>query len=101
MTQIFVDIDNNSNESSLEKITIVPVHPKPFKLWWEFYCGDLKICTIKYEAQDERNGFDNESWLEWHNNFHNCFLEELYVTNIGYPEWVETEEDEDEFFRAA
>jgi hypothetical protein len=99
-TQAFVDI-GIKNDSTKEKITIIPVHPKPYKLWWEFYAGDFKICTICYEAQDERTGLNNECWLEWYGDSKGIFLEELYYSCIGLPDWVETEEDEEEFFRAA
>ena len=97
ITQILTSFSDE--ETSVEKVIIKPVNPEPFKLWWEFYSGETKICTIKMEAQD-LNGNHNLTWLEWHNDFDNTCFEELYISCFGFPDWVETDEDEEEFFKA-
>lgn len=81
------------------QIKIIPVNPLPYKLWWEFYADDVKICTICYEAQDEENGTNNISWLEWYTNFQDTSIREFYDRAELIPEWVETDEDEDKFFK--
>lgn len=83
------------------QVKIIPVHPKPYKMWWEFYVNDVKICTVCYEAQDEKYGTNNMCWLKWYNDFQGYCLRELYDREGLIPEWVETDEDEDEFFKAA
>ena len=97
ITQILIEVGENEKPPN-NKVKIVPLHPKPFKLWWEFYNGDVKICTIRYEAQDT-GGTTNLCWLEWHNDYNGSGLEELYISSIGFPEWVETDEDEELFFK--
>ncbi|HEY5122106.1 MAG TPA: hypothetical protein VIK14_00060 [Ignavibacteria bacterium] len=100
ITKMFVP-DYDGDNSFHPKLTIVPVNPKPFKLWWEFYFGNNKICTICCEAQDERNGTNNLCWLEWYDKRYGSFFYELYASEIGLPDWFETEEHEREFFKTA
>jgi hypothetical protein len=98
ITKMFVP-DYDRDKSFQPKVTIVPVNPKPSKLGWEFYFGNNKICTICCEAQDERNGTDNLCWLEWSNKRYGFFFEELYASEVGFPDMYKTKKDEIEFFK--
>lgn len=89
-----------SNPNNSQEVKIIPVHPKPFKLGWVFYVDGVKICTLRYEALDERNGNNNVCWLDWYDTYE-CSFRELYECSFCFPEWVETDEDEDLFFKAA
>ncbi len=93
ITQLVLEIYEDKEPSAPQKVKIIPVEPKPFKLWWEFYVNDYLVCKICYEAQDELNGTDDLCWLEWYDFRDRHFLSD-YTASFGYPEWVETEEDE-------
>lgn len=99
VTQMFMP-DLHFNPNDLQEVKIIPVHPKQFKLGWDFYEDGVKICTIRYEAQDEKNGNNNVCWLDWYDTY-GCSFRDLYEGTFGIPEWVETDEDEDLFFEAA
>lgn len=90
LTQLFTDS---------EFIKIIPTNPEPFKLCWEFYAEDIKICTICYEAQDKVTGNDIICYVEWFNNYEGYSLQQLYYNEGFFPDWVETEEDEEKFLK--
>ena len=94
VTQLVLEMGEDSDSGDIK---IIPSHPKPFCLGWMFYLDGYLVCQIFLEAQDKAHGMDNLSWLEWYDTRDGDFLEDHYVPTFGFPEWVETEEDEDLF----
>jgi hypothetical protein len=88
-----------ADNAGLCKMTVRPVKLNPSKLWWEFFWGDLKICTVKYESS-ENDSSCKVAWLEWYLVEEHWFFQDMYLASFGYPEWVKTKKDEEEFFKA-
>ncbi len=59
ITQLVFGIYKDEEPTAPHKFKIIPVKPKPFKLWWKFYVNDYFVCKICYESQDELNGTDD------------------------------------------
>lgn len=96
VTGIMLDYSEEVKDSKV-RMSVFIVHPEPNKLGFECYLGDIKICTVfRYEAQDT-DGFRNLSWIVWHNDLDGVCFEEIYESEIGFSDCVETHEDEETF----